>query len=929
MAGPQCPPDCALYKRGSGFARTDGTGANGVMLLGEALGEAEVARSTPFVGAAGLMLGTVLHRLGADRRDFLIANCANCRPPNNWLENAPWEQNALANCVPYFDETLATHPQIKVIVPMGNVPLHYLLREKGVGNFHGTVHSIVRRVGDREVNYWVVPTFHPSYLMRGNYNEIQTMRFDLQRALDIAASGAYYREPFATIEQPSSTAVWEYVRAYQAALAADPTLMLASDIETPQSAALAEDDAEDSESYQIERISFAFREDEGITMPWSGIYIEAAKELLAADGDVTFWNGDRFDVPRLRAAGAPVTREVDAQEAWHFLYPDLPKRLGYVAPFLTDLPPWKHLNAANPTYYSCVDSIALLRIWHRLISMIRAAGREESFKSEILECNRRTAQMSVNGIAIDNEARLAMVVEQDEARERIHVEVQAHVPIELRDVHPKAGYKRPAPDGRCGEGHKITEVCDCCATTLGWDPAKVPVDFTSIEVEDFVVEEGRTIVRKFMRYAKVKDFNPGSHQQLLRYLKWRGHKVPKASKTGKDTVERDKLEALAKSSGDPVLQLAVAASEHQSRAVFLKQWEPSDDGLLHGVFTNNPATFRFATKNPNLQNFPRRSAEMAKLRCMVVPGPGYQWLVARDYSGIEAIQVALYAGDNDYLRLATRGVHAYFAAYQMGNRIDLSMSDSDLDLAIAEAKKSTARHFLPGMDSSIYDAAKRGNHLTNYGGTESMLNSQYPELFPTRKHGWVFQQLMFSKFPKVYLQWRNAVVDRAHKDAVLVNDFGYPRYFWYVKQPKRGKTKRMFTWTLEGRRHFDKDDWEWIFANVEKAAVFKNVPVPTDRNGWRYDWAEDAKAAIATLPQSSAAIIMRRAILRDAAAQLLDEGKLFLTIHDELIARARDDADADKVDELLRDAMEYPVREQGDRVFYTSAKRGHDWSEME
>ena len=319
MAGPNCPPSCALYSKGTGFALTDGSGSSGVCLIGEALGEAEARMSKPFCGDAGLMLGQVLHRLGYKREHFLIGNRTNCRPPQNWMENAPWEAEAVEACRPFFDETLRKNPQIKVLVPMGNSAMHYLLGQKGVGNWHG---SVSWHPGYEK---WVVPTFHPSYLMRGNWSEIQTARFDLQRAVELARNPQHAIRPVHYLEHPSHTQALEFLAAYREALQGNPSLVLAADIETPMSAKLDEDDAEESESYQIERISFAFRECEAITMPWEGQYVDVARSLLAADGEVTFWNGDRFDLPRLRAVGCEVTRTLDSQELFHFIYPDLPK----------------------------------------------------------------------------------------------------------------------------------------------------------------------------------------------------------------------------------------------------------------------------------------------------------------------------------------------------------------------------------------------------------------------------------------------------------------------------------------------------------------------------------------------------------------------------------------------------------------------------
>jgi DNA polymerase I-like protein with 3'-5' exonuclease and polymerase domains len=643
-------------------------------------------------------------------------------------------------------------------------------------------------------------------------------------------------------------------------------------------------------------------------MPWEGSYIEVARELLAADGEICFFNGDRFDIPRLEAQGCPVTRSLDTQELFHFVYPDLPKKLGYVAPFfIEDCEPWKHLNTSSPTFYSCRDSDYLLRIHNALVSKVKAAGRWASFEREIMLCNKRTSQMSRNGIAIDEPVRVEMVATEEAAAEHVHVEVQDLVPWELKPVHPKGGYKQPSSEGRCPgepvasmecEGdpgvvlkqHKLKAYCSNCETTQGWDPSYVKREgLRQIEVEDMAVVEGRQQVAKFLRWAKVEDFNIGSAKQLIQYIEFKLGKsaVPKAKRTGKPTVERDQLERLAKKSGDPVLLLACQASEIQARVTHLNGWSPSGDGRVHATFTNQPATFRLAAKNPNVFNFPTRSEAMHAMRRMVIPGKGYEWIVSRDYSGIEAIQVGIYAGDKDYERLAKFGIHTFMAARKAGLEVETSWPDDQLQAALKDYKKVTQAIRLNGVGSSnLYDAMKRGNHLTNYGGTANMLHASYPDVFPSRKAAQMTQDFIFDLFPKIK-QWQDDVVERAHREACLVNDFGYPRWFWFVKKP------------------------------VKRAS------------GWSWERAEDAKAAIATLPQSSAAIILRRALTSPEAGELLDSGQLFLSPHDELIARATDEDDAERVSELMRLAMEAPVVEQGGRVFRTAAKKGRNWAEVE
>lgn len=943
MAGPSCPTSCALYSKGSGFALTDGTGSSGVLLLGEAIGESEARMSKPFCGDAGLMLGQVLHRLGYRREAFLITNRTNCRPPQNWMEGAPWEADAVESCRPYFDETLRRNPQIKVLVPMGNSAMHYLLGQKGIANWHGTIHW------HPGYEKWVVPTFHPSYLMRGNWNEIATARFDLQVAVELAQKAkslgrdAFQRQPTTHLTQPSVTAAWAYAYEFCDRWIHEPELPLASDIETPKGSP-DEEEAEEDPSSEIERISFAYEGHRGISMPWEGEFIEIAKWLLSIECQHWWWNGDRFDGPRVRKAGCAWINPVDIQELWHFIYPDLPKKLGYVAPFFTDAAPWKHLKGVDEPFYSCEDSSRLWAIGQALVAKVKEAGRWSSFEREILECNKRTAQMSRNGIAINEPVRVEMVTNEEAAADHIEVEVQDKVPRELKPVHPKGGYKQPSPEGRCYawmlntghpgiKQHKLRETCFACEDYGGWNSAYIESEgLRQIEIEEMAIVEGRQQVAKFMRWAKVEDFNINSTRQLLRYIEWKLGKsaVPKAKKTGKDTVERDQLERLAKKSGDPVLLLAIQSSVIASKINYLKQWTPGPDGLVHYIATNNPATFRFSTKQPNVQNFPGRTEEFKRMRRMVVPGEGYQYIVSRDYSSIEPIQVGLYSGDASYLRVATYGAHAYLASFMQGRPIHLNgRADSDLEAELKEVKARTKKETLPGAQWSLYDCAKRCMNGLNNGMSDTMMSASYPEAFPTRKHAWAVQQLPFTQFPKVYVSWRRALVDRAHREALLVNDFGYPRWLWFVKTPKKGEMTKQFQWTAEGGRRFEAFDWTWIFANIDKAVKMVSVKHPEADRGWRWEWTEEAKIAMTTLQQSSAAILMRRALASREAEELADSGRLFLTIHDELIARAVDEADAERVSEQLRLAMEFSVAEQGGRIFRTAAKKGRNWAEVD
>src|ERR1035437_2027117 len=99
-AKPNSCSGCAIESHGTDFSRIEGTGANGVMLIGEASGETEARDQLPFrpYAPAGSLLERTFRRMGMDRAQFSITNCLRCRPRKNWLEDDTWGFGALTHC---------------------------------------------------------------------------------------------------------------------------------------------------------------------------------------------------------------------------------------------------------------------------------------------------------------------------------------------------------------------------------------------------------------------------------------------------------------------------------------------------------------------------------------------------------------------------------------------------------------------------------------------------------------------------------------------------------------------------------------------------------------------------------------------------------------------------------------------------------------
>ena len=132
-----------------------------LMFIGEAPGADEDEQGEPFVGAAGQLLTKIILATGLSRAEVYIANILKCRPdtPGQTSGNRPPTSLEMATCLPYLHEQIdLIRP--KVIVAMGAVAVEGLLGKTGITKLRG--HWQTYR------DTLLMPTFHPSYLLRTN-----------------------------------------------------------------------------------------------------------------------------------------------------------------------------------------------------------------------------------------------------------------------------------------------------------------------------------------------------------------------------------------------------------------------------------------------------------------------------------------------------------------------------------------------------------------------------------------------------------------------------------------------------------------------------------------------------------------------------------------------------------------------------------------
>ena len=125
-----------------------------IMFIGEAPGADEDAQGLPFVGRAGQLLTKMIEATGYTRETVFIANILKCRPPNN----RPPLPDEMEACMPFLKQQIALVSP-KVIVALGATAVEGLLRT-------GQRISQTRGKWARFENTPLMPTFHPSYLLR-------------------------------------------------------------------------------------------------------------------------------------------------------------------------------------------------------------------------------------------------------------------------------------------------------------------------------------------------------------------------------------------------------------------------------------------------------------------------------------------------------------------------------------------------------------------------------------------------------------------------------------------------------------------------------------------------------------------------------------------------------------------------------------------
>ena len=161
--------------------KAHGEGRKKIMIIAEAPGEKEDQRGVPLVGDSGLLVRRLLKRNGVDLDlDCVKTNAVACRPPDN---RTPYPSEIEA-CRQRVWNTIET-VKPKVLFLFGGSAVASFLSHRMKKDVGAITRWVGRSIPDQETGVWVVPTYHPSFILRNPQNPVVEMNFEEHLQLGI------------------------------------------------------------------------------------------------------------------------------------------------------------------------------------------------------------------------------------------------------------------------------------------------------------------------------------------------------------------------------------------------------------------------------------------------------------------------------------------------------------------------------------------------------------------------------------------------------------------------------------------------------------------------------------------------------------------------------------------------------------------------
>lgn len=927
----------------------EGRGLLKVLVMGEALGEHEEHDRLPFrpYAEAGSVLERVLYRAGVTRDQLILSNLVWYRPPNNWLDGAPYELDAIMACRK-FNDSIIEHTQPKCVLAMGGLPFRELT------GMSGEKQGITMCRGFICENIWwpgipVVGTYHPSFLRRGSKERSKETKGkvesagggtqgmgllgvlirDLQLALHVARFGA---PKFEYLDYRLGATLDDWDQTIELARR-NPDWLISYDLETSDS--IKRDSEEDIEYVvrEITQAQVSLGPGHAVVSVWTPDLLPRLKTILELPNPKIDWNGRKFDRPIIRDLGVRMDLGVwhDGMDLWHHSQPDLPKGLQFATSFVCpEAKPWKHQGAVAPLYYGALDVDMPQRIFKHLRGSLdgicevhSGISLWEGYTDQVSKLAPVLDRMSIRGIPVDNDERLELDVQFIKTLEDLGQSSQSMVPESIRPIHPKEGYKRDPKICQTTQG-KLFEGSEP-------EPTEVTRVVAPVSGDIYVKRRVATDKGHMMRWSKLLPFLPSSWQQVQKYIDfkreedlqrlitkqgirmkmsealykydvglraWAANKTdwwqPRNPKNDKPSTAAAGLQRLIERTGDPLLKLVLEFREiSTAHGTFVIGWEPAKDGRVHSFFGFGPATGQLSSENPNAQNFPQHSDLAHAMLRMLAARPGYKF-VHLDWKSFHVLTAGFEAQDSLWMRMARIDMHSFFTLVGVLRleSVEKVVEMSDQELAAKLAWYRAADRIYPEFSRQSHPAGMTFAQIRDEISKRTILGVQFGLSAPGMHKRYV-EAFPTEKTAQDVLDALDGVFDKPAKWRTAVRLEGDEHAALITRH---GYVRRF--WDVYARRP--------VADNYQPRG---NETVMMDRWGrrWKLNPGDDHEAVVAYRPANDAFGI-KRAVMVEIGEKGLDEKYgLINEIHDALDFECPDNL-VDECIVTIKKIMEQPSK---------------------
>jgi len=174
------PPDCslcpALARCRKNIVGGRGT-PGGIMFVGLGPGEEEDAQGKAFVGQSGQLLRLLCEMAGISPQSVYLMNATRCHSPGN---RRPTVAEVRA-CRPYLIE------EIQKVAPLVLVALGDVALQSVYGQTVALSSVLGQTLTQPETGIPFIPSYHPAFLLRGQWHVADTVQAHFEKALRIAS----------------------------------------------------------------------------------------------------------------------------------------------------------------------------------------------------------------------------------------------------------------------------------------------------------------------------------------------------------------------------------------------------------------------------------------------------------------------------------------------------------------------------------------------------------------------------------------------------------------------------------------------------------------------------------------------------------------------------------------------------------------------